>query len=92
MWELTDIVVPKVMAKWESLAYCMRYTPEEVAAFKKDGKDSEECCTNLLTNWLTTGHESKPKTYQTLLKYIKKISNLAAASERIEEELIKGKK
>ena len=91
MWELTEIVVPRVMAKWESLAYCMRYTPEEVSAFNKDGKDSKECCTKLLTNWLTTGHEPKPKTYQILLKYIKKISDLAAASEAIEKELIKSK-
>ena len=91
MWELTDIVVPRVMAEWESLAYCMRYTPGEVATFKKDGKDSKECCTNMLTNWLTTGHKPKPKTYQTLLKCIKKIDNLAAVSETIEKELIKGK-
>ena len=91
MFELTEIVAPKMMAEWESLAYCMRYTPADVAAFKKDTKDLKECCKNLYTNWLTTDHGPKPKTYQTLLKHIKKINNLAAASEAIEKDLIEGK-
>ena len=91
MFELIEFVAPKMMAKWESLAYCMRYTTAEVAAFKKDAKDLEECCSNLFTNWLTTSHGPEPKTYQTLLKHIKKIKNLAAASETIEKELIEGK-
>ena len=91
MFELTEIVAPKMMAEWESLAFCMRYTPADVAAFKKDAKDLRECCRNLFNNWVTTGHGPKPKTYQTLLKYIKKIDNLAAASEVIEKDLIEGK-
>ena len=88
MFELLEIVAPRMMAEWESLAYCMKYTPEEVAAFKKNASDLKECCKNLFINWLTTGHVPKPKTYQTLLKHIKKISNLTAASEAIERELI----
>ena len=46
----------------------------------------------LFINWLTTSHGPKPKTYQTLLKHIKKIDNLAVASEAIEKDLIKGRK
>ena len=91
MFELIEIVAPKMMAEWESLAFCMRYTPTEVAAFNKDAKDLKECCKNLFKNWLTTSHGPKPKTYQTLLKHIKKIKNLAEASEAIEKELIEGK-
>ena len=91
MFELTEIVAPRVMAEWESLAYCMRYTPTEVAAFKKDARDLKGCCTNLFNNWVTTGHGPKPKTYRTLLKHIKKIDSLTMASEEIEKELIKGK-
>ena len=71
-----------------SCLYCMKYTLGEVAAFKKNASDLKECCKNLFINWLTTGHVPKPKTYQTLLKHIKKISNLTAASEAIERELI----
>ena len=91
MFELIEIVAPKMMAEWESLAYCMRYTTAEVAAFKKDAKDLKECCRNLFDNWLTTSHGPKPKTYQTLLEHIKKIDNLKAASEAIEKGLIEGK-
>ena len=90
MFELTEIVIPKIKAEWESLASCMRYTAQEVKAFRKDSEDSGECCKNLLDNWISTGHGPKPKTYQTLLKHIKKISNLTAASEAVEKELIEG--
>ena len=91
MFELTEIVAPKIMAEWESLAFCMRYTPADVAAFSKDAKNSRECCRNLFNNWVTTDHGPKPKTYQTLLKHIKKINNLKAASEAIEKDLIESK-
>ena len=68
MFELMQIVAPNMMAEWESLADCMRYTPADVAAFKKDARDLKECCRNLFNNWLSTGHGPKPKTYETLLK------------------------
>ena len=92
MWELTQIVIPKIKAEWESLAFCMRYTTQEVNGFKRDSQDCGECCKILLDNWINTGHGPKPKTYQTLLKHIKKIYNLTAASEAVEEKLIEGKK
>ena len=91
MWELNEIVIPKIKAEWKDLAYCMRYKPEEVEGFRNDSQDSKECCEKLFTNWLRTGHGPTPKTYQTLLKCIKKISRLTAVSKTIEEELINGK-
>ena len=91
MWELKSIFTPKIKAHWSDLAYCMRYSPEEVEAFKKDSVDLAEHCEELFVNWLTTDHGPKPKTYQILLTHIKKINNLASASEAIENELIEGK-
>ena len=91
MWELTKIVVPNVKAEWVNLAYCMRYKPREVKAFRKDSKDLDECCMKLFSDWLETGRGPVPKTYQTLLDHIKEIDDLAAASEEIERELIQGK-
>ena len=90
MWELTDIVIPNIMAHWESLAYCMRYSAGEVEAFKQDCKNVKECSTRLFVNWLNTNHGPKPKTYEMLLKHIKKIKELKAASEVIKRELIEG--
>ena len=40
MFELTEIVIPKIKAEWKRLAYCMRYTTQEVNGFKKDSQDS----------------------------------------------------
>ena len=91
MWELTEIVIPKIKTHWEDLAYCMRYSAGEVEAFNRDGKDLHECCKKLFINWLTTDHGPKPKTYETLLKHIKKISNLTSVSEAIEKEFTEGK-
>ena len=91
MWELTKIVIPKMKAHWKDLAYCMRYSPEEIEGFRKDSQDLKECCEKFFVNWLTTAHGPTPKTYQTLLKHIKKINNLTAASEEIEKKVIKGK-
>ena len=91
IWELTSIFTPKIKALWKDLAFCMRYSPGEVEAFKKDSIDLHERCEKLFVNWLTTDHGPKPKTYQTLLKHIKKIKDLTSASEAIEKELIEGK-
>ena len=87
MFELTQIVIPKLAAEWESLAYCMRYTPEEVDGFRRDSQESDECCKKLFANWISTGHGPNPKTYQTLLKYIQRIHQLRALSGAVAEEL-----
>ena len=67
------------------------YTMLKIESFYKESGDLHECCEKLFRNWLNTSHGPTPKTYQTLLKYIKKIDDLTAASEEIEKKLIKGK-
>ena len=91
MHELTEFVAPKVMDNWEQLAYCMRYETREVYAFSRGSQNPKESCMKLFSDWLDTGHGPKPKTYQTLLDYIKKVNDLTAASEEIEEKLIQGR-
>ena len=90
MHELTQVVIPKIRAKWKDLAYCMRYNHSDVEAFWEDSKDSTGCCNKLFVNWTTTKHDPKPKTYQALLNYIDKVDSLAATSEAIKKELIQG--
>ena len=90
MYELIKIVIPKVKAHWQNLSYAMKYDIGEVDVFDKDGRDLEGGCKFFFTNWITTGHGPTPKTYDTLLKYIKKVNELTAAHEEIEKELIKG--
>ena len=90
MWELSNIVVPRIGSHWKDLAYCMRYSIEDVEGFDRDGRSLHECCLNLFRNWIRTGHGPTPKTYQTLLEHIKKIDNLTAVSEEVKRELTKG--
>ena len=91
MYELTEIVIPKIMTEWETLAYCMRYEPSDVIGFRADSRDLKQSCKELFINWITTDHGPKPKTYQTLLNYIKKIKNLAASLDAIKEKLLQGR-
>ena len=90
MHQLNKTVIPKMKAHWSKLAYAMEYDIGEVAAFDKEGRDLQERCEKMFTNWLTTGHGPTPKTYETLLKYIKEVNDLTAARKEIEKELIKG--
>ena len=88
MWELIDIVIPKIKAKWQDVAYRMRYKLYEVDAIATEAPDLKECCIKLFTNWLNTCHPPTPKTWQTLLEHLKCVDELTAAVEQIEKELI----
>ena len=91
MWDLTKIVIPKIKTHWDDLAYCMRYSTREVEGFNLEGRDLHERCKKLFIHWLNTDHGPKPRTYETLLKYIREIENLKGSTEEIEKELIEGK-
>ena len=88
MWELINIVIPKIKAKWQDVAYCMRYEAYEVDAITTESRDLKEDCMKLFINWLTTSHPPTPKTWQTLLDHLKRVDELTAAVEQIEKELI----
>ena len=88
MWELINIAIPKIKAKWQKVAYCMRYEVYEVDAIAAESPNLEERCVKLFNNWLSTSHPPIPKTWQTLLEHLKSIDELTAAVEQIEKELI----
>ena len=88
MWDLINIVIPKVKASWENLAYSMNYDVAAVRGFERDGRSLDEQCRKLFEDWLTTGQGCTPKTWQTLLQRIKRVNNLTAAVEEIEKELM----
>ena len=87
MWDLIKIVIPKVKAKWEYMAYSMQYSIATVTAVKKDCSDSEECCKTLFEDWLSTDHGAAPKTWSTLLQKIKDVDSLVAVVDDIKREL-----
>ena len=91
MYELNKTVIPKMKTDWQKLAYAMKYDIGEVGAIDKEGRDLQECCEKLFTNWLTTDNGPTPKTYETLLKSIKEVADdLTASYEEIKKKLIEG--
>ena len=87
MWDLIKIVIPKVSADWEDLAYSMQYKIATVRAIKKDCSDCQPCCRKLFEDWLSTDNGATPKTWSTLLQRIKDVDSLAATVDKIKKEL-----
>ncbi|XP_065910853.1 uncharacterized protein [Dysidea avara] len=85
---LNRIVIPKIRAEWESVAYSMDYDPYTVSAIEKESRNLQDCCQKLFTNWLTTSNGPSPKTWKTLLECIEDVEELTAAVE-IKAELVK---
>ena len=65
-----------MMTHWSDVAYAMRYEIGTVKAIDGNGRDLGKCCEMLLTDWLQTRNGPTPKTYQTLLKCIRKVDEL----------------
>ena len=87
MWDLIKIVIPKVSADWEDLAYSMQYKIATVRVIKKDCSDCQPCCRKLFEDWLSTDNGATPKTWSTLLQRIKDVDSLAATVDKIKQEL-----
>ena len=87
MCDLITIVIPKIQAEWEEVAYFLRYDVATVKAIKEDCHDSNKCCRKLFEDWLSSSRGVTPKTWSKLLERIKAIDSLKAASEDIEKEL-----
>ena len=89
MWQLNKIVVPIVMAHWKDVAYnSLHFDIHEVEAIEAKHNNSREFCRELLKDWLTTNNGITPKTWQTLLKQLKEVEELAASVEKIEEQIL----
>ena len=88
MKELQTIVVPEVMAEWDSLAISMDYELPKINSIRRDHNGVQERCINLFGDWLQTPHGCTPKSWETLLKRIKAVPNLFASEGRIRKELL----
>ena len=90
MGDINKIVVPKIQAEWEDVAYALRYKISTVKAIKAKCNDNpKKCCKELFTDWLSTDHGAGPKTWSTLLDKLKEVEDLAAARDEIMDELKK---
>ena len=90
MGDLIEIVIEKIQADWEEVAFVLRFKIHEVNNIKKKCKeDPRKCCQELFIKWLQAGCGIGPKTWATLLDKLKKIPQLAAVTEDIKLELLK---
>ena len=90
MWQLNKFVVPLIMAHWEDVAYnSLHYDIPTVDGIEgKHKNDPKKCCQELLKHWLSTDSRVSPKTWETLLKQLTEVPELAASIEKIIEQLL----
>ena len=88
MEHLVEFVIPKIKAYWEDIAYILGYEYTEVNGIEvQQSHDVNKCCRELLINWLNTSHGPYPKTWTTLLVNLRRLENLTATVEQIEQKL-----
>ena len=92
MFELSKIVIPKIMNEWEYIAETFRYDIPTIKAIKeKEREDPRKCCREFFIDWLQTnrGAEAGPKVWSTLLKILKEIDEIAAETVQNITEKVK---
>ena len=90
MGELNEIVIPKIQAEWEDVAYALVYDITTVNGIRqKCNYNPKKCCRELFEDWLSTDHGAHPKTWKTLLDKLKKVKELAAAYNEIMDKFKK---
>ena len=84
MFDLTKIVIPKIMTKWQYVAEALRYDLESIQAIKEH-RDPKTCCREFFIDWLTTnnGARAGPKVWSTLLNILREIDEIS--TETVEE-------
>ena len=88
MFDLTKIVIPKIMTKWEYVAEALRYDLATIMAIKeKQREDPKQCCREFFIDWLMTknGAKAGPKVWSTLLDALKEVNEI---SDDITEDII----
>ena len=92
MFDLTKIVIPKIMNEWEYIAESLRYDLFIIKTIKERAfGDPKKCCRELFKDWLTTdrGAKAGPKVWSTLIKAIKDTDEISA--DVIENIIVKVK-
>ena len=90
MGDINKIVVPKIQAEWEDVAFALHYKISTVRAIiVKYNGDPKKCCEELFTDWLSTDHGAGPKTWSTLLDKLQDVEEFAAVREEIMDEIKK---
>ncbi|XP_065912071.1 uncharacterized protein [Dysidea avara] len=85
---LLDVVVRRVAADWDKVADQLEFDISTIRIIQRKYRDDpEECCHQLLKEWVTTDKGVGPKNWATLLAALKKIRQLISVTEQIEDDL-----
>jgi len=85
MRHLNNIVIPRIAAYWKKVADALEFEVSKIKIIEKKYKsDPEECCDELLREWLSSGLGLHPKSWSTLINALKEIKQLTAVTETIE--------
>ena len=88
MKHLINIVVPRVAAYWNDVAFNLDFNISTVQIIsRKFLNDPVSCCKELFEQWLNSSEGTQPKIWSTLLTSLKQMKHLRAATEEIEREL-----
>ena len=80
MFDITKVLIPRIMNEWEYIAEALRYDLATIKAIedKKRG-DPKGCCREFFKDWLMTnnGIKAGPKVWSTLLDALKEVDEIA---------------
>ena len=84
MVDLTKIVIPKIMTKWQYVAEALHYDLGIIQAIREH-RDPKICCREFFFDWLTTknGDRAGSKVWSTLLNILREIDEIS--TETVEE-------
>jgi len=83
---LHELVIPKILSQWKTVATCLNYTEERIKQLGKAETDSYQCCADLLRDWLSSYHETNPCSWDSLFVALKKNQQLISVALKIEKE------
>ncbi|XP_065900605.1 uncharacterized protein [Dysidea avara] len=90
MGDLNVIVVPRIMAYWEDVAFALRYKIPTVTGIRETcHTDPKKCCQELFKDWISTENGVSPKTWSTLLNKLKQVQELFSVTKEIRREVAK---
>lgn len=82
------IVIPLLAAKWEDAAYLLGFETPAIESIKELHRGNpNNCCREMLKDWLEANQGVSPKTWSTLLNSVAEHKDLTKAVEDIQEKL-----
>ena len=88
MKHLHQLVIPNVAAEWKMVADYLEFTLPLIKIIEERCRnDPVKCCTELFRQWLSSDYGVRPKTWSTLIKTLKEITQLSTVTKEIEQKL-----